>query len=113
METYVEPAAKQAATSDTVSEGSELRRPTKKIDLLNLRRRDCITANTAQCAVDAIKVVFLRIQACGFAKNSSDTRTYLVCRHPTITTRKHPDYGEAEKVFRDNEASSEEGRECR
>ena len=40
--------------------------------------------NTAQCAVDAIEVLFLRIQARAFAKSLPDTRTYLVC------TRKQP-----------------------
>jgi len=61
-----------------------MRWPTKKIDLSNLCRDAACrvsaasphqSANTAQCAVDATKVVFLRIQARAFAKSSPDTRT--------------------------------------
>jgi hypothetical protein len=70
-------------------------------------------AITTQCVVNAIGVVFLRIQARAFAKSSLDTRTYLVCIHPTVLTRKQPRYGEAERVSHDSEDSGEEGSECR
>jgi hypothetical protein len=79
-----------------------MRCPTKKIDLSNLcRDGDCPvsgaaspvstqSANTTQCAVDAIKVAFQWAQTHAFAKSSPDTRTYLVCIHPTVPIRKQP-----------------------
>src|ERR1700676_1328698 len=79
--------------------GIHPRCPTKKINPSNLGRDASEkaqapslhwSANTVQCVEDAIEGVFGRIQAHAFAKSSPDTRTYLVCIHPTVPIRKQP-----------------------
>jgi hypothetical protein len=79
----------------------------KSIRQIRGERLGATMTNTAQCVVDTIEVVFQRIQVRAFAKSSPGTRTYLVCIHPTVATRKQPRYGEAEKVPPQSEEGSE------